>query len=151
MVHVVTAAAAVPPPSDGTALLASPAALPERHTRGWIELLLGGQITNTHGAVLPHAVLTVRGRQVSADAHGTFEILTTSPARRPAPIDVRVTAPGHHPLTTQLLVLADDPDAAALQQPRPEQDAVRPTQLNDGTLVVLHNFMLTEQTTATSG
>lgn len=102
--------------------LDSPAALPERLFAGGTELLFTGEITTPDGASVAGAVLTVWGSEVRADSEGGFEILATSRDQGPSRIPVRVDAPGYLPVTTELVV--------------------RPAHLTDGTLVVLHDFVL---------
>lgn len=118
---VTTAAPA--PTGHGVGSLTSPAALPERLLSGGTELLFGGEITSEGGSRVADAVLTVWGSKIHADEEGGFEILATSPDRAPAHIPVRVDAPGHYPVMTELVV--------------------QPLHLTDGTLVVLHDFVLT--------
>lgn len=85
------------------------------------ELLVGGDVTTVDGAPVPNAVITTCGSRVHTDAGGSFEVLAAVQQR----VAVLVSAPGHGELTVELDL------------------AIAPTaRLTDGTVVVLHDFVL---------
>lgn len=98
------------------------------------ELLFGGEVTGPDGTPVADAVLTACGSRVATDAQGSFEVLAIGAAADPRRIEVTVTAAGYQPLAAELV-------------PGVGGQAIRTAQLTDGTLVVLHDFVLTPAAT----
>jgi hypothetical protein len=90
------------------------------------ELLVGGEVTTPDGVPVADALITAFGSRVRTDAEGSFEVLAIGPAAAAERVAVSVAAPGHRPLSTEL-------DLAA----------ARTARLTDGTVVVMHDFVLT--------
>lgn len=88
------------------------------------ELLFGGEVCDQDGAPITDAVLTACGSTVRTDAQGSFEVLAHGPVADR--MRIVVAAAGHRPLTADI-------DLAT----------ARTARLTDGTIVVLHDFVLT--------
>jgi len=122
---VQTLTAARPVDTAQPTRMSSPAVLRLPQAPGSSDLLFGGDVISADGTPLVGATLTLWGVELDVDTDGSFELLVTADVDGPAVIDVRITAPGHAPSDASLRI--DDSDV---------------TYLSDGTLVVLHTFVL---------
>jgi hypothetical protein len=102
--------------------LASPAVL-RNEFQDSSELVFAGQVFAADGTPVGGAVLELRGISLRADERGLFELLMDRPAPGPSTIEVRVWAPDHGATEHSI-------------------DALTAGRLSDGTLVVLHDFVL---------
>jgi len=108
----------------GTSLLVSPAVVAPDHVPGARQLLFAGEVLGADGQPLDRAVLTVWGVQLQVEALGRFELLAYGPPTGETLISVTVAAPGH--TTVEAHVIVDDTGS----------------RLTDGTVVLLHTFVL---------
>lgn len=92
------------------------------------ELLFGGYVTDPDGVPVTTAVLTACGSRARTDAEGSFEVLAIGAELHADRIEVRVSAPGHEPLVTELVLGRDS--------------TIWTAELTDGTRVVLRDFVL---------
>lgn len=116
--------------------LASPAVLRENFPDS-TELVFVGSIEHLDGSPVRDAVLELLGIRLRADERGTFELLMECPAPGPSGIVVRINAPAHEPVDADLRFAPVDSSSTGVIP-------VRPGRLVDGTLVLRHDFVLTE-------
>lgn len=101
------------------------------------ELVFVGNIQHIDGSPVRDAVLELLGIRLRADERGTFELLMYCPAPGPSGIVVRINAPAHEHVDADLRFAPEDFSSTGLIP-------VRPGRLVDATLVMRHDFVLTE-------
>ncbi|QHE72584.1 hypothetical protein [Rhodococcus sp. WAY2] len=126
----------VEPPGESATHLVSPVALAMREFDiGTTELLLAGEIVGEDGLAVTGAVVGVWGVLLDAEPEGGFEILAHGSCAGTDVIEICVSAPGYDRCEFSLVVDDNVPIGEA-------EVAIRPSRLWDGTLVVLHTFVI---------
>ncbi|MEE2062027.1 hypothetical protein [Rhodococcus artemisiae] len=130
------AVTSVTSPGENSTHLASPVALTMREIDiGTTEILLAGEIVGEDGIAVPGAVVGVWGVLLDAEPEGGFEILAHGSCAGTNVIEIYVSAPGYDRCEFSLVVDDTLPIGEA-------EVAIRPSRLGDGTLVVLHTFVI---------
>jgi hypothetical protein len=83
--------------------LSSPAVFRE-DVPGGVELVLAGQVMDTRGAGLGHAVLEIRGVRLGVDESGCFELLLETPLPDSGILIATISAKGYVPAQVQFVV-----------------------------------------------